>query len=138
MNHARMQQILVAHGDFLVACHINLRAQAILHVQRRRNRRAERRRYKRKSCWVRTWLTADRRLAFGDWDHLLRELMLEDETAFTNYVRMPPALFYEILERVEPHIRKQVHWLIYSYNCCFFYINILIHFQDVIIANVTR
>ena len=137
MDYARRQQLIIAHSEFLIAMQQNLRARAMYIVQHRRNRQA-RRRYKRKSVWVRSWLTAERRLAFGDWDHLLRELMLEDETSFTNYVRMPPALFYEILARVEPHIRKQVHCFICSCKCGFFYNHIFIHFLYVIIANVNR
>ena len=58
--------------------------------------------------WVRKWLSEDRRQQL---DHsttvLTRQLRTEDIIAFQNYLRMPPELFDEILERVTPAIERQ-------------------------------
>lgn len=71
-------------------------------IRRGRNRRRRRRR----SIWVRPWLSHERRLHFGDWDQLMNELRIEDEHSFFNYVRMEPAMFDELLQRVGPRIRR--------------------------------
>ena len=68
-------------------------------VQARQRRRAKR-------FWVRPWLSADRRLQFGHYDQLLRELRMEDNSSFFNYMRMEPLMFDEILNRVSPRIQK--------------------------------
>ena len=70
-----------------------------LEIQARRRRRAKR-------FWVRPWLSADRRLQFGHYDQLMRELRMEDNTSFFNYMRMEPHMFDEILLRVGPRIQK--------------------------------
>lgn len=70
-------------------------------IRARRNRRRRQR-----SVWVRPWLSAERRLHFGDWDQLMNELRLEDEPSFYNFVRLEPAMFDELLQRVGPRIRK--------------------------------
>ena len=62
-------------------------------VQARQRRRAKR-------------LSADRRLQFGHYDQLLRELRMEDNSSFFNYMRMEPLMFDEILNRVSPRIQK--------------------------------
>ncbi|XP_013386500.1 putative nuclease HARBI1 [Lingula anatina] len=74
---------------------------AIALIKRRRRRRRRPRRY-----WVRPWLSVPRRLQFGNYNQLLQELRLEDESAFHNYLRMEPAMFDEILGRVGPRIAK--------------------------------
>ena len=56
--------------------------------------------------WVRPWLSADRRLQFGHYDQLLRELRMEDNPSFFNYMRMEPLMFDEIFNRVSPRIQK--------------------------------
>jgi hypothetical protein len=38
---------------------------------------------------------------------ITRELRMEDVNSFTNYLRMPPDLFNEILERVTPYIQRR-------------------------------
>ena len=62
-------------------------------VQARQRRRAKRFR-------VQPWLSADRRLQFGHYDQLLRELRMKDNSSFFNYRRMEPLMFDEILNRV--------------------------------------
>jgi hypothetical protein len=70
---------------------------------------ARRRRQRRRAFWVRPWLL--RRPQFGQYERLMRELQREDVTAFRNFVRVPPALFRELLERVGPRIQKKdTHW----------------------------
>ncbi|CAC5385677.1 unnamed protein product [Mytilus coruscus] len=54
---------------------------------------------RRRAVLVRPWLSAERRLHFGDWDQLMNELRIEDEHSFFNYVRIEPALFDEMLQR---------------------------------------
>ena len=64
-------------------------------VQARQRRRA-------KQFWVRPWLSADRRLQFGHYDQLLRELRMEDNSSFFKYIKVEPL----ILNRVYPRILK--------------------------------
>ena len=70
----------------------------------RRRRRNQRR---RRTCWVRPWLSAERRLQFGHYDQLMRELRMEDQQSFFNFLRMPPEMFDELLNRVGPRIQKR-------------------------------
>ena len=37
----------------------------------------------------------------------MHELRVEDENAFANYVRMPPALFDELLNMISPFIQRR-------------------------------
>ncbi|XP_046562255.1 uncharacterized protein LOC124271222 [Haliotis rubra] len=67
---------------------------------RRRRRRAPR-------WWVRPWLTPDRRLEYSHYNRLMQELRMEDEKAFANYVRMPPHMFDELLNRIIPVIQRR-------------------------------
>ena len=66
------------------------------------------RRIRRRSCWVRPWLSADRRHQLGHYSQFLnRELRCEDVCTYSNYVRMPPDLFDEVLGRITPGIEKK-------------------------------
>ena len=66
------------------------------HIEQGRLGVAERRRRRRRrprSCWVRPWLSEDRRRQLGHYSTLLnRELRCEDVSTYTNYLRMPPDL----------------------------------------------
>ena len=73
------------------------------YVQARRRRRQRNRRF-----WVKPWI--DRRQEFGLYDQLMAELRREDQTDFINFMRMPPDMFDEVLERVGPRIAKQRTW----------------------------
>ena len=42
----------------------------------------------------------------GIYDQLMMELRNEDPASFTNFIRMPPDMFEELLERVGPRITK--------------------------------
>ena len=83
------------------------------HTEQGRLGVAERRRRRRRgrtprSCWVRPWLSEDRRRQLGHYSTLLnRELRCEDVSTYTNYLRMPPDLFDEILEKITPIIARQ-------------------------------
>ena len=71
----------------------------ILAVRRRRRRRQRRR------FWVRLWIL--RRPELGLYHRLMVELRNEDPTGFHNFMRMPPAMFDELVTRLTPRIEKQ-------------------------------
>ena len=48
-----------------------------------------------------------RREDFGIYDQLLVEMRREDTASFVNFLRKPPGMFDELLERVGPRISKQ-------------------------------
>ena len=95
-----MNQELILQLVFIQGQQALLDAHAALVIfRRRRNRRI-------RSCWVRPWLSSERRLQFGRYDRLLAELRMEDQQSFFNFLRMPPEMFDELLNRVGPRIRK--------------------------------
>ena len=57
--------------------------------------------------WVRPWLTPARRLEYGHYNRLMQVLRVEDENAFANYVRLPPHMFDELLNRISPVIHSR-------------------------------
>ena len=69
----------------------------------RRNRRQRRRRH-----WVKPWV--QRRQQFGQYDTLMNELRAEDPEGFQNFMRLTPALYDEVLERIRPRITKEDTW----------------------------
>ena len=73
--------------------------------QLRANRAGRRRRERRRRNWVRPWI--GRRRHYGIYDQLMVELRNEDHASFINFLRMPPAMFDELLARVGPRITKQ-------------------------------
>ena len=68
-------------------------------------RHLEERRKARRRYWVKPWMS--RRPNYGHYHTLLRELELENPEDFKEYMRMEPAMFYEILQRVTPKITKK-------------------------------
>ena len=78
-------------------------------VDRQRRRQPRPRRY-----WVKPWLS--RRLDYGHYDRLMRELEAEDVVSFKNFVWMDPAMFREVLQRVGPRIEKYDTWFRKSIN----------------------
>ena len=72
---------------------------ALIRARQQRNRRNPRR------WWVRPWI--ERRLLFGHYDTLMRELERESRGDFVGYMRMEPAMFYELLQRVTPRLTRQ-------------------------------
>jgi len=75
-----------------LALELEYQHQLIIHRRRQLQRKRRARRW-----WVRSWLTPARRLEYGHYNRLMRELRVEDENAFANYVRMPAHLFDELL-----------------------------------------
>ena len=67
----------------------------------------QRRNMRPKRFWVRPWLSARSRLELGHYHRLMRELNMEGTISFFNYLRMQPAMFDEILNRVGPRIQKK-------------------------------
>ena len=65
-------------------------------------RRARRR---RRRFWVRTWLL--RRPEYGQYENLMKELEMEDTSGFKNFLRMEPAMFYELVQRLSLRISKR-------------------------------
>ena len=56
--------------------------------------------------WVRSWLTEQQRLFFGQYNRLMSQLRLEDVESFINFVRMPPQLFDEINQRIRLRVGR--------------------------------
>ena len=77
-----------------------------LHLQEQRRQQERRRR--RRRFWVRPWLI--RRPDLGQYERLMRELEVEDAFAFKNFVRMDPAMFWEMVERLTPRIQMNDTW----------------------------
>ncbi|XP_063442822.1 putative nuclease HARBI1 [Mytilus trossulus] len=69
--------------------------------------RIKRKQRRPRTWWVRPWLTQERRLMFGHYDRLMQELRMEDQQSFFNFLRMPPEMFDEILNRVGPRIQRR-------------------------------
>ena len=86
--HQGQQAIIDAHAAFLV-------------VRRRRRRQKQCR-----SVWVCRWLSAVRRLQYGQYGRLMAELRMEDVHSFFNFLWMQPEMFDELLNRVGPRIQK--------------------------------
>ena len=68
---------------------------------RRRQRKAQRRRM----LWVRPRLEEARRFQHGHIHCLMPDLRYEDPSNYFNYLRVPPALFGELLDRLRPRIK---------------------------------
>ncbi|KAH3854492.1 hypothetical protein DPMN_097035 [Dreissena polymorpha] len=81
-------QELLQHVAVLTGQQALLDGQVALLLVRRRRRGRNRR--QSRSCWVRPWLSAERRLQFGHYDRLMAKLRMEDQQSFLNLLRMPP------------------------------------------------
>ena len=78
------------------------RVRYLLAVQEQQNnRRAARRR----KWWMKPWLR--RRTFLGQYTRLMEEMRREDIPSYTNYMRMPPELVDEVLQRIGHRIEKQ-------------------------------
>ena len=55
--------------------------------------------------WVRQWIL--RRPEHGLYEKLMVELRNEDPRAFQHFMRMPPAMFDELVQRLTPRLTKQ-------------------------------
>ena len=79
-----------------------LGAVAAAALLRRRNHKRERR---RRQYWRRPCI--ERLVIYGDYENLMRELERESQGDFTNFMRMEPRTFQELLLRVRPRLTKQ-------------------------------
>ena len=61
-----------------------------------------------RTIWVREWLS--RRSQFGIYEQLLEELRREDVAAFKNFLRVNPAMFREIVDRLTVRLQKKDTW----------------------------
>ena len=82
---------------------VNIQAVALLLHGRPRARQQRRIRH-----WIRQWLI--RRPLYGMYEKLMDELEREDVAGFRNFIRMDPAHFYELLQRLGDRITKQNTW----------------------------
>ena len=62
---------------------------------------------KKKESWMKPWLSAERRLQYGQFDTLMHELRFEDVGSFKKYLRITPdtGMSAEILQRAT-HLRS--------------------------------
>ena len=72
-------------------------------IRRRKKCRRQRRRW-----WVKPWIR--RRVLFGQYHTMMMEINRECLGDFVNYMRMQPAMFYELLQRITPRIRKSTRY----------------------------
>ena len=68
-------------------------------VQHKKKRRAPRK------YWVRPYL--QKRVQFGHYHNLMRELSLENPELYRNFMRLDEPLFNEVIEKVRPYLEKQ-------------------------------
>ena len=66
-----------------------------------------RRQQARRRFWTRPWNSAQERLNHGDFFQLLEVCRHEDQEAFANYLRLPVAMYDEVLTRIQPRIQGQ-------------------------------
>jgi len=76
---------------------------ALKDVEKARKRKRTR---KPKIYQTRPWLIQERRRLYGHDDRLKEELRVEDPQSFYNYIRMEPAMYNELVQRVRPKIEK--------------------------------
>ena len=88
----------------VLALELEYQHQLLIIAERRLIRRRRRR---APVWWVRPWLTPARKLEYGHYNRLMQELRVEDENAFANYVRLPPHMFDELLNRTTTPICDQ-------------------------------
>ncbi|XP_052225066.1 putative nuclease HARBI1 [Dreissena polymorpha] len=74
--------------------------QNLLRLQQAVDRRRRERRRRDRVVWVRQWIL--RRPEHGLYHKLMVELRNEDPRAFHHFMRMPPAMFDEVVQRLTP------------------------------------
>jgi hypothetical protein len=72
------------------------------------NRRQAQQRKSRRRMQTRMWLI--RRPIYGIYEQLMGELEQGDFGGFTNFIRMHPGRFHELLDRVDDRIKKMDTW----------------------------
>ena len=90
----------------------NLNAAARARAEDAGRRQAARRRW-----WVRPWFV--RRPEQGWFEQLMEELRVEDVASFRNFVRVEPALFRELSDRLEQRLTREDTFFRYTqfHNC---------------------
>ncbi|XP_011858435.1 PREDICTED: uncharacterized protein LOC105555991, partial [Vollenhovia emeryi] len=74
---------------------------SLSYIRRKKNKRnTSKRRF-----WVHPILQLKQQQ--GDWHNLVREMQLQNDETYFNYMRIPPTMFNYILSRIEPLITKQ-------------------------------
>ena len=61
-------------------------------------------RRKKRRWWVRPWVL--RQPFLGHYSRLMQELVIEDESSFKNFLRVGPAMFHELVQRLSLRIQK--------------------------------
>ncbi|XP_062621654.1 putative nuclease HARBI1 [Saccostrea cucullata] len=89
----------------LIVATIQQHNNQLFQVQQLMQRRRRRRRRNHRAVWVRPWI--DRRLDLGMYNKLMIELRNEDPHAFHNFMRMSPAMFDEVVNRLTPRLTKE-------------------------------
>ncbi|KAH3878074.1 hypothetical protein DPMN_001956 [Dreissena polymorpha] len=84
-------QELIQHVAVLAGKQALLDGQVALLLVRRRRRRTNRR--QPRSCWVRPWRSAQKKLQFDHYDRLIAELRTEDQQSFFNFLKIPLEMF---------------------------------------------
>ena len=94
----------------LVLCLFNFYSATLLfEVVRAVRAKRQKRKPKRKQCWVMPYLR--RRVERGYYNTIMKELSTESPLLYRNFTRINEALFDEIVLRVTPHIRrKMTYW----------------------------
>ena len=69
--------------------------------------RKTKRRRRPRTYQTRPWLAEERRRLHGHNARLMEELRVEDPQSFFNYLRMEPAMFDELAQRMAPRIEKR-------------------------------
>ena len=80
--------------------------QMILAEEQERRRRRRRKPRRPRRWWVKNWVA--RRPYLGAFETLMFELEIESpDEDFKEFLRIEPEMFYELVERLSPHIQKQ-------------------------------
>ena len=75
--------------------------------EKRRPIRGRRKERKRRSCWVKYWLSQEQILHQSHYYNLMKTLREKDPEGFRNYTRLQPEMFDELLDRIRARIVKQ-------------------------------
>ncbi len=105
-EHRRRVALAVGARALFDIQHVYMQQDLAMAAQREREEdEAERRRLHQPRLWCRQWI--QRRQLFGWYDQLMDELEREDPKSFTNMLRMEPAMFHELVDRLTPRLQKK-------------------------------
>ena len=81
-------------------------------IQRLRRRWGfQERQLRHRRYWVRSWLTQAEHEERGLYTRLMPRLELDDPMAYRNFIRMPPNLFQELEQRLNPDLQRERTWM---------------------------